>query len=175
MDNNIKEESKKTIENEVMKHIKVLREKITKFLSTDKPSDVLIIKSHLICEYYVNQILIVKGLCTAKELPSLSFYDKVNKSFDASNPEDKVLKEKMIGLNKLRNKVGHELEYVLSESDVDTLGYISGKQYVFEKYDYPEKNDLLRNTLILIVIDISMFLFRLIENEKVPTSNQKVT
>lgn len=163
-------EPKKITESEATKHIRVLRGKIDKFLSKEKPSDVLIIKSHLICEYYINQILIVKGVCVAKEINKLTFFDKVNKSFDTNVPEQKNIHEKMIGLNKLRNKVGHELEYILSESDVDTLGYITGKEYVLEKYDYPEIEDLLRNTLVMIVIDISMHLFQIISTEKTKLS-----
>lgn len=166
MNNQNNTEIKKQIESDVAKHIRVLRGKITKFLSEEKPSDVLIIKSHLICEYYINQVLIVKDSCTAKEITNLSFYDKVNKAFDTKNSEEKILHDKMTGLNKLRNKVGHELEYVLSESDVDTLGYITGKEYVFNKYDYPEIDGLLRNTLTMIVINVSMFLFELISIEK---------
>lgn len=166
MNNQDNEKPKEKVESDVAKHIRVLRGKIDKFLSKEKPSDVLIIKSHLICEYYINQILIVKNSCTAKELTNITFYDKVNRAFDAKKTDEKIFHDKMIGLNKLRNKVGHELEYVLSESDVDALGYITGKDYVFEKYDYSETDDLLRNTLTMIVVEVSMFLFQLISKEK---------
>jgi hypothetical protein len=49
---------------------------------------------------------------------------------------------------------------------VDELGYINGKEYVFEKYDFVEIDDLLRNTLIAFVADVSLFLFNLIYLEK---------
>jgi hypothetical protein len=114
----------------------------------------------------MNQILIVKDLCKANQIKNLSFFEKLSKSFDQKNGSERDLYYKMTQLNKLRNKLGHELEYVLSESDVDELGYINGKEYVFEKYDFVEIDDLLRNTLIAFVADVSLFLFNLIYLEK---------
>lgn len=164
--NNQKEKVEKDIKSEITKHIRVIKEKIERFLSEEKPADILIIKSHLICEYYLNQILIVKGISKAKEINKLSFFDKVNKALDMLDEEQKNIHEKLIELNKLRNKIGHELEYVLSESDVDNLGYLTGKEYILNKYDFDKLENLLRRTLVLIVIDVSMLLFQLVSKEK---------
>jgi hypothetical protein len=170
-----KEDIEKRVKEEVAKHVRVLKEKIYKFLSEEKPPDVLIIKSHLICEYYINQILIVKDISKAKELNKLSFFDKVNKALNIEKPNQKNIHEKLIGLNKLRNKVGHELEYILSESDVDSLGYLTGKEYVLDKYDFDKIEKLLRNTLIMIVIDVSMLLFDFVSEEKIkPTTSKNI-
>lgn len=157
----------KILESDAETHKNIIRNKIEKFLSKEKSSDVLIIKSHLICEYYINQILIIKELCKAKEVKDLDFYHKVNKALSINNPEEKILHEKIIELNKLRNKVGHELEYILSESDVDSLGYISGKDYILEKYKFTDMHELLRRTLIMIAIDISILLFKLVYRIKI--------
>jgi|GEM_PF-2965161 len=164
--NEEKEEIRKNIKSEIEKHSRALKEKINKFLSAEKPSDVLIIKAHLICEYYLNQILIVKNISNAQEIDKLGFYEKVNKALNIQNHEEKKLRERLIKLNKLRNKVGHELEYILSEFDVDSLGYLTGKEYILSKYDFDTIQELLRYTLCLIVIDIAMLVFGFVSNEK---------
>jgi len=153
-------------------HRRFLQSKIDIYLSIDKPSDVLIIKSHLICEYYLDQILIIKNSCPAKELRNLTFFKKMNLAFNSNNVEEKNLLDQISELNKLRNKVGHELEYTLSESDIDALGFYVGKDYIFRKYDlkYANINYLLGHTLGTIVIEVSMFLFKTVSLEKL---NQK--
>ena len=151
---------------EIDKHVRVLKEKINKFLSGEKPSDVLIIKSHLISEYYLNQILVLKNLFPPQEIDQLNFYEKNKKSFDLQTPNEKNIYERLKKLNKLRNKVGHELEYTLSEFDVDTLGYLTGKDYILIKYDYEKIEDLLRFILIGIVIDLAIHVFGLVSIEK---------
>ncbi len=156
----------------ISKHVKMAKAKIVKFLPRESPSDVLIIKSHLICEYYINQILILKDICSAKQINKLTFYDKLQKSFNLDDKDQRKMFERIERLNKLRNKVGHELEYILSESDVDNLGYIVGKEYILEKYDFETLSDLLRNTLLLLVIDLSFFVYEavMLENRQ---NNQK--
>jgi len=151
---------------EIKKHIRVLQDKIDKFLDKGKPSDILIIKSHLICEYYINQILILKEICNAKELFELKFSEKVTKALDNSKEKQKIIGSKINALNKLRNKVGHELEYVLSEADIDNLGYRDGKEYILDKYEHSNLEDLLRSVLKKIVIDLGLFLFDLVYEEK---------
>lgn len=151
---------------EISKHLKVLRDKLTRFLSPETPPDVLIIKAHLICEYYINQILILKELCSVREINKLGFYDKLKKVRENFGPEYNDNFNAAATLNKLRNKVGHELEYTLSESDVDELGFYRGKEYVLEKYDIQELNELLNNNLTFTVIGLSLIVFRLVETEK---------
>lgn len=151
---------------EIAKHLRVLKDKLSRFLSEKNPADVLIIKSHLVCEYYLNQILILKGVCNATELNKLSFFDKNQKALDRGKNAEKETFDSLQVLNKLRNKVGHELEYVLSESDVDNLGFIRGKEYILEKYDFESLQEQLRQTLTLLVVDIALVLFDLVDAEK---------
>jgi hypothetical protein len=151
---------------ETKKHLKVLSGKLSTFLSADKPSDVLIIKAHLICEYYLNQILILKEICSDKDIDELSFYDKSNKAFASGDAEQKILLKSLRILNKLRNRVGHELEYKFLESDVDKLGFVSGKEYVLKKYEFDDPLALLRSTLVSIVVDVAIELFALVSVEK---------
>lgn len=151
---------------EIDKHMRVLKEKLKRFFSEETPPDVLIIKSHLICEYYLNQILILKDKCNANQINRLSFYEKNDKAFDKDDKKQKTLFDLLRVLNKLRNKVGHELEYVLSESDVDSLGFLFGKEYVLEKYDFETLREQLRNTLMLMVIDVAFVVFDIVNHQK---------
>lgn len=151
---------------EIDKHIRVVRQKIDTYLADTQSSDVLIIKAHLICEYYLNQILLVKEVCDSNEMKKLSFFDKTQKAFDMNSPYEKIIYRKLKALNDIRNKTGHELEYTLTESDVDALGYINGKEYVLIKYDFDEIQKTLHHILIDTVLDVSLCLFRLIKKEK---------
>lgn len=164
-----------TSRSEIDKHIDVLLGKVNKFLSQDKPPDVLIIKAHLICEYYLTQILIVKEMATAGQIDKMTFFDKLGKALNTADAQEKNLHEKLIRLNRLRNKAGHELEYSLSESDVDNLGYLNGKKYVLDKYDRDNQIEvLLRDTLVGITISVSMLLFNLVDKEKSKAPNSKL-
>lgn len=163
MSNNNPEKEKVS---DIDRHIRVVRQKIDTYLSSSQSSDVLIIKAHLICEYYLNQILLVKEVCDSNEMQRLSFFEKSQKAFDLNNTREKLIYRKVKALNDIRNKTGHELEYTLTESDVDELGYVDGKEYVFKKYDFDEIEKTLHYILINTVLDISLFLFTLIKKEK---------
>ena len=166
MENEIKNKISSEMEEEINKHRKALKEKIKKYLTPDKPVDVLIMKANLICEYYVNHILILKEKASAQEINELNFFVKINKAFNQQDDEQKKLRDRLVKLNNLRNRVGHELEYVLSEYDVDCLGYLTGKEYVLEKYNYEDKKQLLYITLLYIVIDVALFVTGLVTDEK---------
>lgn len=57
----------------------------------------------------------------------MTYCQKLDVALNKNIPYEKNLHEELIALNKLRNKVGHELEFEVSESDIDTLGYTQGK------------------------------------------------
>lgn len=116
-------------------HFEAFNSKLIKYLGDGKESDVLVIKTHLICEKYLDQILIVQEKCTASELQDLGFRDKLDKtSLSSGDDFDKKVFQILNQLNKIRNRVGHELEYKVSESDVDSMGYVIGKKYIETKY-----------------------------------------
>lgn len=161
------ENKNKPADKDVEKHLNVLSDKIDTFLSGEKPPDVLIIKSHLICEYYINQILILKNLATGKEINRMSFFTKLEKLSDTLKNRGLNMPQKLKALNKLRNKIGHELEYNLSESDIDALGYLNGKEYIFDKYEADNnKNKLLLDILTGVVIGVALILYNLVKEEK---------
>lgn len=156
-------------------HLENLIKKLNTFLSNEKPADVLIIKAHLLCEYYLNHLLILKDVCTAGQVETLPFSVKKEKAKDLYDAQDKQKKQlfDLLGrLNKLRNKVGHELAYSLSESDVDSLGYLEGKQYILDKYNVETDTERLRDLLIKLVIQTAMLLITAIREEKKKDKSQ---
>lgn len=159
------------IKKEAEKHANNFIEKIKKFLSSENPSDVLIIKAHLLCEYYFDQMLILKELTSANDLKKLTFFHKVKKisENDSSMKSDEQFRKAInlcYGLNKLRNKVGHELDFVLAESDVDGLGYIIGKSYILKKHDFKSLEHNLLDILQNIVTEVNILCSSLIFTEK---------
>ncbi|MES2416224.1 MAG: hypothetical protein V4504_00790 [Patescibacteria group bacterium] len=147
-------------------HITDLIKKINKFLSEEKSADILIIKAHLLCEYYVNQILILREKCSHKEVESLTFKEKITKALDLNDTGEKLIFDYINKLNKLRNKVGHELEYTLSESDVDSLGYVQGKEYILNKFEHETDLERLRSVLNTIVIKTALLLINSVDLER---------
>jgi hypothetical protein len=146
------------------KHYNELHAKITKHLNSAEP-DVLIIKTHLICEYYLSQLIALENGSFLK----LNFPDKVSRAIKHNEQTCEILRL----LNTLRNKIGHELNYTLSESDIDSLGYklYSSQEYVIKKYDYENEVDLLRAVLIKIVIKLAVLVEIKVEELKPKTES----
>lgn len=156
----------KSIDTDKKKHIENMLEKLQTFLGKNKPADVLIIKAHLISDYYLNQVLILRDVCDGNKVFKMSFYEKTEKAFKKGSEDERKIKILLKKLNKLRNKVGHELEYILSEADIDALGYlVNGKKHILSKYKY-EKEQLLRTVLVDIIIDLNILVFDLVMKEK---------
>lgn len=149
--------------------------KISLFLGSEKSADILIMKAHLLCEYYLNQLLILREICSAKDLESWTFHEKIEKTLDLNNEKEKLIFDYVNRLNRLRNKVGHELEYTLSESDVDSLGYVQGKEYILNKYEVGTDIERLRNILTTIVVDTALLLITTVNKEKSKTKSLPAT
>ena len=158
-----KSEAEKT---ESTKHFQAMSKKIDRFLTEQNPSDVLIIKAHLICEYYINQILVLRDICSMHDTRNMTFFVKNEKAFNQSDASEKAIFTSLKTLNNLRNKVGHELEYFLSESDIDGLGSQRGKEYIIRKYDFETPEALLRDTLLEMVVDVAFLVFEIVDEQK---------
>ena len=134
----------------------------------------MIIKSHLLSEYYINQILILREICSVKDIETWTFHEKIEKALNLTNAEEKLIFDYNNRLNKLRNKVGHELEYSLSESDIDSLGYVQGKDYILNKYEIETDLERLRSMLNNIVINTALILINSIAEEKKKEKNASI-
>lgn len=103
-----------------------------KHLPSSLDTTSLLLKGHLLSEYHLGILLVLFG--ENHDILEKTFFEKINRC-----QVMKILDERNIGslirLNKLRNRMAHELEYVISESDVDFIGMIFGKEYVIEKLE----------------------------------------
>jgi hypothetical protein len=114
-----------------------------------------LLNSHLLAEYYLEQIITI-------ELPrgdrlldegNFQFWHKllIVKSLD-------ILEDEMVTslkhLNSLRNSTSHEMNFSISEADIDKIGRPFGKEY--QKIKIEEKSkDLLKYTLMYILSNLS--------------------
>jgi hypothetical protein len=139
------------------------KEASQKNTSSDKPSEgylkfkramdgqskdvAAILNCHLVSEYYLDQIihsqipradvLFTEGRLTyANKLTLVKALDVISDSIISS----------LKGLNKVRNQCSHELDYTVTEANLDLIGRPFGKSYIQNKREHPDQ--LLRFTLM---------------------------
>lgn len=112
----------------------------------------MILKALLLAEYYIDQLI-------SLEIPrgdiildnNFTFAQKLTilKSLDIM---DHNLWDSLNALNKLRNRGAHDMEYKISETDIDKIGFSQGKDYSELKEKHSQnKKTLLHLTLIGII------------------------
>jgi hypothetical protein len=95
------------------------------------PDDVSsLLNCHLLVEYYLEQII-------HSQLKRADIFLDDNLMTSVSN------------LNKVRNLCTHEMEYSISEANIDLIGRPFGKTYIETKRD--RKDELLKYTLMIII------------------------
>jgi hypothetical protein len=116
----------------------------------------IILRTHLLCEYYLDQILIAKiprGDCLIDDSrTTFSYKIQLLKSFNFLGSNQSYLLDSASGLNRVRNDCSHTLDYFISESDIDRIGRPQGTKYLSLKKDNSEElKKLLVGTLIILV------------------------
>ncbi|MEO6513452.1 MAG: hypothetical protein ABIR37_02055 [Candidatus Saccharimonadales bacterium] len=106
-----------------------------------------VLNCHLVAEYFLEQIIHAQ-IPRADVLLTegrLTFSNKLLlvKSLDVI--DDKVIAS-LKGLNRVRNLCSHELEYKITDANVDLIGRPYGKEYIEVKREHP--NDILKYTLM---------------------------
>lgn len=98
-------------------HNKKLDVVIRRYLVESKDDITLILKSHLCVEQFLNRLLEVY-LAKPKEIIKMSFNHKINllEAFGFDN-DDADFRIALIGINKLRNKVAHNLKFNLHSKE----------------------------------------------------------
>lgn len=130
-------------------------------------TDVLkLLNGHLLAEYYLEQIILVsipRGDILLDK-GRLQFYNKllIVRSLD-------VLKDNLLTslehLNKLRNSISHEIDYKITEANIDIIGRPFGQRYTKVKADAkPDK--LLEKTLMLVIARLSGAYRKQVNNHK---------
>jgi len=127
----------------------------------------MILKSHLLAEYYIDQfialgiprgdIILNKGFSFSQKLTIL----------ESLNIAEKNIIDSLGALNRLRNRCTHDMDYKISESDIDKIGFLQGKSYFNDKeyLGYDQKN-LLHLTLIGIISPLDGLLRHFKKNHK---------
>lgn len=129
----------------------------------------MVLRAHLLAEYYIDQLIcleIPRGDIILDK--GFSFFQKLTilKSLD-------ITKEKLVdcleALNKLRNRCAHDMEYAISETDIDKIGLPQGKYYFEDKEKYPinkNRKTLLHLTLIGIIAPMDGLLIHVKKDHK---------
>lgn len=114
----------------------------------------MVLKAHLLAEYYLDQLI-------ALEIPrgdvivdrGFSFSQKLTILKSLNITKNDIL-DLLDALNQLRNRCAHDMEYAISEADIDRIGLPQGKSYFELKEEYTGKKtirELLNFTLIGII------------------------
>jgi hypothetical protein len=131
------------------------------------PSDVsAILNCHLVAEYFLDQI-IHASLPRADVLLEGSRYTFSNKLLLVKALD--VLSDQTVSslkaLNKVRNLCSHELDYKVTETNIDSIGRPFGKEYLEMKKEYA--NELLHYTLMTPLARLEGSYEDITENETV--------
>ncbi len=96
----------------------------------------IVLRSHLLVEYYLDQIILL-NIPRGDVLLDQKF-SFIQKTYIVESLE--VLPERLINsvknLNSIRNRCSHDLDYKISEVDVDKIGMPFGKSYLEIKRDH---------------------------------------
>ena len=130
-----------------------------------------ILRAHLLTEYFLDQIIndtLPKGYILTEE-SKFTFSNKllIVKSLDIISNEVIVA---IKNLNRVRNSCSHQMDYNISEADIDLIGRPFGKKYSTKKnnVNHEEENDLLEVVLIYILAPLEASCDALISQKSQP-------
>lgn len=107
-----------------------------------------VLNCHLVAEYFLEQIIhaqIPRADILFTE-GRLTFSSKLLLVKSLDIVDDEVVAA-LKGLNKVRNFCSHELDYTITEANIDLIGRPFGKEYIERKQEHPQ--DVLKYTLML--------------------------
>ena len=116
----------------------------------------IILRTHLLCEYYLDQILVAKisrgDSLIDDSRTTFAYKIQLIKAFNFLENSQAYLLDSAAGLNKVRNNCSHTLDYSVSESDVDKIGRPQGAGYLSQKINLGDDlKKLLINTLVTLI------------------------
>jgi len=133
-------------------------EKFIKVLQGPSEGSSIILRCHLLVEYFMDKIIQIslkRGHIITDNDVKFSFYHKlfIIKSLDVIKDDVLISIKK---LNKVRNKLSHEMDYIVLESDIDSIGQPFGDYYAESKKKARDDDELLVNTLMKIVVALEL-------------------
>lgn len=131
-----------------------------KFIKATSPVDELItmvLRVHLLSEYYLDRILLTKipraDIFFEKARPTFASKLSLTKSFSFTARD---ILDSLKRLNDIRNKCSHDFNYSVSEADIDMVGRPFGKKYTKIKNEHGHKlNELAKMTFLLLIARLS--------------------
>jgi hypothetical protein len=156
------------------KHLVNLVEKIVSDLNskvkTETEPATILLKGHLLLENLLEEVLAVFDLQKKQKISRLSFYEKIKllsgtNSGNNINPNIKEACDLLFSLNEVRNNLAHDLNFKISESDINKIGINLGSEYIIKKYEigYKKIADNLIFLLEKTVRSLGLILFIKIE------------
>ncbi len=115
----------------------------------DLEPELIVLRGHLVSEQYIERFirLFLLKANSILEKGRLSYSQKLS-LLDSFGILDEDLIACHRQLNKLRNKMAHELEYTVTIEDIDSIGNQMGKIYLDEKAN---RGDDLKNLLCTVI------------------------
>ncbi|MBP6859089.1 MAG: hypothetical protein KBC69_00485 [Candidatus Magasanikbacteria bacterium] len=142
--------------------------KFSKEVAKEKDLAIILLKGHLLIEYYLNHVILYWD--DKARVDGKSFFEKVNLIESKKIFQDNTTVS-LHALNKVRNDLSHKLDFSISESEIDRIGFHLGKIYIVEKFkNNPENENYLQRLLMLVLIKlltkVCLPLFVKMEEEK---------
>jgi len=127
------------IDKKIDEYLKIAFDNFDKYIPVKEDDTLILLKAHLLAEYYINQLIILFYEADGYKKVEDDFSEKIKYIENIRNTKDKqILKGSEIKairrLNNTRNKLSHEIEYNISEADVDLMGFCFGSRYIHQKF-----------------------------------------
>lgn len=143
-------------------------EDFSKVIESGDSSSALL-KGHLLVEHYLDHIMILIFDKKAN-VQKKSFYIKVSELKQTKCfHEHETTIACLFALNKVRNEMAHQLDFKITRSQIDSIGYFLGKEYILKRYN-PEYDE---RKLLLWVLDEVVFLVYFTIYWKITSSSEK--
>ncbi len=132
----------------------------------------VLLKGHLLVENLLQETL--ASLDLKGGINRISFYEKVKRLYEFKTNEPimqsniKDISPVLFALNETRNNLAHNLDFQVSESDVNRIGLNIGSEFVLQKYKtgYSNTRENLLFCLKYIVHKVGLIMFLRIEELK---------
>lgn len=120
------------------------------------------LRCHLLTEYYIDQIIASKLPRGDLLVKQLSYSMKLS-LLEALNDIPSNDLQSLRGLNRVRNQGSHEMDYAITEADIDKIGLSYGREYIaLKNKHHSDLRQLLIDTLMNPVSYLDWYVRRII-------------
>jgi uncharacterized protein YutE (UPF0331/DUF86 family) len=151
----------KTIESEAVALIQKHLDEFSRRVAAETDTTTILLKGHLLIEYYMDHLILLL-FDKAVHLSGLGFYQKTQKLKEKNCLTGDVM-QCLKTLNDLRNNLAHRLDFKISFSEIDSIGFNLGRTYVMDKFSSRGKTE--KDLLLSVINQIASSVFFPIFNE----------